>query len=94
MNVGSTTASVLTQTVKQGDTAKEQMGLQTAPHLAFLEKQTASHVQMILEQVVGKEKSQPAVDKDGKQKEKRTLRYVVKDGKVTAISEPHIDTTV
>jgi len=93
MNVGSTTASVLTQTVKQGDTAKEQLGLQTLPHLAFLEKQTTAHVLKILEQVVEKEKPQRA-DKDGKQKEKRTLRYTVKGNKVTAIAEPHIDTTV
>jgi hypothetical protein len=92
MNVGNTTASVITQHVKQADTAKEQLGTQTVPHLAFLEKQTEAHVQMILEQVVQKEKAERTVNKDPQQKEKRTLRYTVKGKKVTAITEPHIDT--
>jgi hypothetical protein len=93
MNVGNTTASVVTQHIKQADTAKEQLGTQTVPHLAFLEKQSADHVQKILEQVVPKEKP-VRMDKDAKQKEKRTLRYTVKGKKVTAIEEPRIDTMI
>ena len=94
MNVANTTASVITQHVKQAETAKEQLGSHTVPHLAFLEKQTAAHVQKILEQVVPKEKAEPTVDKDPKQKEKRTQRYTVKGKRVTAIEEPHIDTMI
>jgi len=94
MNVGNTTASVVTQHVKQGDTAREQLGAQAVPHLAFLEKQSAAHVLQILEEVVPKEKTERTVDKDAKEKEKRTLRYTVKGKKVTAITEPHIDTTI
>lgn len=94
MNVSNTTASAITQYIKQGDTAKEQVGMQTVPHLAFLEKQTDTHVQMILEQVVPKEKAEHTVDKDPQQKEKRTMRYVLKGKKVTAITEHNIDATV
>ena len=96
MNVGNTTASVVTQNVHQADSAKLQLGQQAVPHLAFLEKQTEAHVRQILEEVVPKEKAERTVDKDGrqKQKEKRTLRYTVKGTKVTAITEPHIDTTM
>jgi hypothetical protein len=94
MNVGSTVGSVLTQTVNQADAAKQQLGTQSLPHLAFVEKQTQQHVMEILENVMPKEKPEPTVDKDKNPKEKRTLRYTVKGKKITAIIEPHIDTTV
>jgi hypothetical protein len=95
MNVGHTTGSVITQTVHQGDTAKQQLGTQSLPHHAFTEKQNEHQVQMILEEVVPKEKPErPAIKRDNTPKEKRTLRYTLKGKKVTAIAEPNIDATV
>ncbi|HLP16145.1 MAG TPA: hypothetical protein VK470_07805 [Bacteroidota bacterium] len=94
MNVGTSVGSALTQTVNQADAAKQQLGTQSLPHHAYLEKQTQHKVQMILEQIVPKEKPERTVKRETTPKEKRTLRYTVKGKKVTAIPEPNIDTTV
>jgi hypothetical protein len=98
MNVGHTTGSVLTQHVNQADAAKQQLGTQSLPHQAYVEKESQHKLQMILEEVMSKEKAERVVKRDAKQKEKekekRTLRYTVKGKTVTAIAEPEIDQTV
>ncbi|MGE5313887.1 MAG: hypothetical protein ACM3Q4_04240 [Acidobacteriota bacterium] len=94
MNVSNTAGSVLTQNVNQADAAKQQLGTQSLPHHAHVEKQTQQKLQAVLEQVLPKEKPERAVKRDSTPKEKRTLRYMVKGKNVTAIPEPNIDTTV
>lgn len=95
MNVSHTTGSVLTQNVNQAEQARQQLGTQSVPHHAHQDKQIEQRIQMILEEVVSKEKPErAAIKRDTTPKEKRTLRYTVKGKKVTAITDPHIDTTV
>lgn len=96
MNLGTTVGSVLMQHVNQAEAAKQQLGTQSVPHQAFLEKQTQQKIQTALKEVVTKEKAERAVKRDAasRDKERRTLRYMMKGKNVTAIAEPEIDETV